>query len=47
MAGYRKQIGSHIFYNAQDYEDALDDERLIEELMKFAGELAKLAEPLE
>jgi len=34
MAGYRKQIGSHVFYNARDYEAALKDEKLIQEIRK-------------
>ena len=34
MAGYRKQIGSHVFYNARDYEVALKDEKLIQEIRK-------------
>ena len=52
MAGYRKQIGSHIFYNAQDYEDALYDEKLIEELrkkinFKDSRELVKLYQTMQ
>lgn len=52
MAGYRKQIGSHIFYNAQDYEDALYDEKLIEEIrkkinFKDSRELVKLYQTMQ
>lgn len=52
MAGYRKQIGSHVFYNAQDYEDALYDEKLIEELrkkinFKDSRELVKLYQTMQ
>ncbi len=34
MAGYRKQVGSHVFYSVRDYEDALHDEKLIGEIRK-------------
>ena len=34
MAGYRKQVGTHIFYKEQDYKDALYDEKLIQEIRK-------------
>lgn len=34
MTGYRKQIGTHVFYNAKDYASALHDEKLITEIRR-------------
>lgn len=52
MTGYRKQIGAHVFYNAKDYANALQDEKKIAQIrakvdFKDRKELEKLYQSIE